>query len=85
MSSNVKQKDVLDRTCENTATARITNSSTARPVVRGDVIANAVALADKKYGADARYQEYVKSVPLVLPTWASLSRFVRGSAPPRER
>ena len=30
------------KVAENTATARITNSSTARPVVRGDVIANAV-------------------------------------------
>ncbi|MAJ47793.1 MAG: hypothetical protein CBC35_11090 [Planctomycetes bacterium TMED75] len=30
------------KVAENTATARITNGSTARPVVRGDVIANAV-------------------------------------------
>ncbi|MEC8560220.1 MAG: FlgT C-terminal domain-containing protein [Planctomycetota bacterium] len=30
------------KVAENTATARVTNGSTARPVVRGDVIANAV-------------------------------------------
>ena len=47
-----------------------------------DVIANAVNLADKKYGADPRYQQYVKSVPLVLPTLASISRFLRGPPPP---
>ena len=43
-----------------------------------DVIANAVSLAEAKYGKDPRYQKYVQSVPLVLPTFGSIGRFLRG-------
>ena len=49
-----------------------------------DTIANAVALADQKYGQDPRYQRYVQAVPLLLPTLASIGRFFRGGAPSLE-
>jgi steroid 5-alpha reductase family enzyme len=44
-----------------------------------DKIANTAALAMAKYGEDPRYQEYVKTVPLLLPTFGSILRYVRGS------
>ena len=47
-----------------------------------DTIAHAVELANKRYGADPRYQAYVGSVPLVLPTFKSIWRFLRGVPPP---
>lgn len=49
-----------------------------------DTIANAVALANAKYGKDPRYQEYVTNVPLVLPTLHSIGRFFRGRTPALE-
>ena len=42
-----------------------------------DTIASTAALAEAKHGEDPRYQQYVKTVPLLLPTFGSILRYVR--------
>lgn len=41
-----------------------------------DVIAQTAAMAERRYGKDPRFRQWVDSTPLVLPTLASVSRFL---------